>query len=94
MANKAKRNGNGTPPTGYVYGLARKLNGVEKKIDGVAVDVKLIDQKLGGGENGLIGEQKDHEKRIRFLERAIWIGVGGLGILQIVLTFFVRKGGM
>jgi hypothetical protein len=32
---------------------------------------------------------KDHELRLRFLEHAIWLGMGGLAILQILLRFYI-----
>lgn len=87
MGSRAKR---GVHSNGNGHSWERKLSDVEKKIDAVATDVKLVNQKLGDNDDGLIGTQKDHEKRIRFLERAIWIGVGGLGILQIALRYLPK----
>lgn len=33
---------------------------------------------------------KDHEDRIRILERSIWVGIGGLFVLQIFLKFIIK----
>ena len=32
---------------------------------------------------------QDHESRVRFLERSLWIGFGGLAALNLVLKFLV-----
>ena len=32
--------------------------------------------------------QSDHEKRIRFVEKAIWWGFGALAVLQVVLKIY------
>ncbi|MGB9590403.1 MAG: hypothetical protein ACP5QG_08985 [candidate division WOR-3 bacterium] len=37
--------------------------------------------------NGLCRDLEDHEHRIRWLERSIWIALGALAILQIILKF-------
>ena len=41
-----------------------------------------IEAKLN---NGIVRNQQDHEKRIRFLERGFYVAIGGLALLQIVL---------
>ena len=41
--------------------------------------------------NGITSKIGDHEKRVRFLERALWIAIGGLGLLQIGLSYFIKS---
>ena len=36
--------------------------------------------------NGVCKKQDDHEKRIRFLEKSIWIAIGVLIVADILLT--------
>jgi len=43
-----------------------------------------IEAKL---ENGLCEDIRDHERRIRALERFMWTAFGTLAILQIILKF-------
>lgn len=38
--------------------------------------------------NGITDKIQDHEKRVRFLERALWVAMGGFGLLQIAISFF------
>ncbi len=40
--------------------------------------------------NGITGKICDHEKRVRFLERGLYIAIGGLGLLQILLSYFIK----
>ena len=35
-------------------------------------------------------KQKDHEKRIRFLEKGIWIAIGIIVIAEIILRAMVK----
>ncbi len=32
----------------------------------------------------------DHEKRIRFLEKGIWVAVGVIGLLDVFLKFVIK----
>ena len=40
--------------------------------------------------NGICDKQADHEKRIRFLERGMWLAVGVLVVADIILNFMMR----
>ncbi len=42
-----------------------------------------IETKLNNGINKV---QEDHEKRIRFLERGLWIAVGVFTLAQIIIN--------
>jgi hypothetical protein len=46
-----------------------------------------IETKLN---NGISARQNDHEKRIRFLERGLYIAIGALGLLQIGLSVLIK----
>ena len=46
---------------------------------------RLETQMLGVGD-----KQKDHEKRIRFLEKGIWIAIGIIVIAEIILRAMVK----
>lgn len=52
---------------------------MEDVIRQMAEDIAVIKEKLTAVE--------DHEKRIRFLEKALWIAVGIMGLLNIVLKW-------
>ena len=49
---------------------------------------KVIDSlaRLETNMKGVCKEQDDHEKRIRFLEKSIWIAIGVLIVADILLT--------
>ena len=40
--------------------------------------------------NSVCDKQKDHEKRIRFLEKGIWIAIGVLVVADIVLRAVIK----
>ena len=46
-----------------------------------------IETKLN---NGINEKLKDQETRLRFLEKSIYIAIGGLALLQIALKYFIR----
>ena len=46
-----------------------------------------IETKIG---NGITSTQKDHERRIRFLEKGFYIALGGLALLQIMIKVFIK----
>ncbi len=49
---------------------------------------KVIDSlaRLETNMKGVCKKQDDHEKRIRFLEKSIWIAIGVLIVADILLT--------
>src|SRR5581483_8724747 len=73
----------------------RALQDIAQLRDGLAKDVaKLEVSKLDKEEaNRLVGEAEklhaDHERRIRFLERGYWWGIGALAVLQIVVAWYI-----
>ena len=38
-------------------------------------------------ENGLCEDMKDHERRLRWLEKGFWMGLGALALIQTILRF-------
>lgn len=46
-----------------------------------------IETKLS---NGMVKKQDDHERRIRFLEKGLYIAIGGLALLQIILKIVFK----
>ena len=46
-----------------------------------------IETKLN---NGIVKKQDDHEKRIRYLERSLWIGVGVILAAQVAIGLFIK----
>ncbi len=59
--------------------IIEKLNRLNNRLS--KIETKMED-KL---ENGLSKILEDHEKRIRTLERFIWMGLGALALLQAIL---------
>ena len=55
--------------------------------ESVITDLTWIKAKLN---NGITSKQEDHEKRIRFLERGLWIAFGGLGLIQFIFKFLFK----
>ena len=55
--------------------------------ESVIKDLEYIKAKLN---NGISAKQDDHEKRLRFLEKGLYVAIGGLGLLQVFLKFFIR----
>ncbi|KKM43720.1 hypothetical protein LCGC14_1562600 [marine sediment metagenome] len=53
---------------------------------------KVIDSlaRLETNMKGVCKKQRDHEKRIRFLEKGVWIVIGILVIAEIVLRAMMK----
>ena len=72
----------------------RALQDIAQLRDGLSKDVaKLEVTKLDKDEATRLGMEakelhEDHEKRLRFLERGYWWGLGALAILQIVADYY------
>lgn len=46
-----------------------------------------IETKLN---NGISEKQKDHEQRLRFLERGFFVAMGALALLQVALKYLFK----
>ena len=49
--------------------------------------LSTIEAKLS---NGITKKQDDHEKRLRFLERGLYIAVGVFTVIQIILNLIMK----
>ena len=73
------------------------LVSIHTKVERVIDDVKDLGMNVGGrltlveetklGKKEYDVEHADHEKRIRNLERYVWLAIGALAVLQFILKF-------
>lgn len=59
--------------------LETRMSLIEQSVETIARDFERFQ-----------GRFDDIDKRIRWLERTMWLGLGGLGTLQIVLNFWPK----
>ena len=55
--------------------------------ESVITDLAYIKAKLN---NGISKKQEDHESRIRFLEKGLWLAIGGFSLLEIILKLVIK----
>jgi len=68
-----------------IYGLMRGFGeSIDAKIQ-AAVAHKLDRSEFDETKKTAEKLHQDHERRIRFIERSVWIGMGALALLQIIL---------
>lgn len=63
-----------------------KMTDEQFKTD-VVVRLTRIESKLN---NGITEKQSDHEKRIRYLERGLYLGLGGLLVIQVLINIIIK----
>jgi hypothetical protein len=49
-------------------------------------EMRLLRETIKESSNGVNGKIDDHEKRLRFIERWMWLAIGALALLQFVIT--------
>ena len=65
-----------------------KLIGVIKKVDDISL--KLDTKYITAEEHDtVVNIIKDHEKRIRSIEKYAWAAIGGLYLINIVIGFYI-----
>lgn len=75
------------------------LVSIHTKVERVIVDVKELNQNIGSRLSVVeatkvdriewVKGQEDHERRIRNLERYVWLAIGALAILQFLIKTFL-----
>jgi hypothetical protein len=51
---------------------------------------KLSRADFTAAQNEHIAMHKAFDDRLSFVERAVWIGIGGITILEVVFKFFIK----
>lgn len=54
----------------------------------LTTEMRLLREDIREMKDGNRVTLQDHENRLRFIERYMWIAIGGLGILEIALNYF------
>lgn len=51
-------------------------------------EMRLLREEIREMKNGNIATLQDHETRLRFVERYMWLAIGALTITEFALTYF------
>jgi hypothetical protein len=55
-------------------------------------EMRLLREDIREMKDGNTVTLEDHESRIRFLERWVWLAVGALGIIEVAFTALSNNG--
>ena len=67
--------------------IKKAIEGIEKQLADMSNNF-VKKEELKDATKDLATEMSDHETRLRFIERYMWLAIGALGVVQFAISYF------